>query len=138
MVDEPGVVGALGSLTYADLLLRADGMIEALDRLRVGAGERVAVISPNAAKLLVALYAVTGSGRVLVPINHRLGSEEVQYIVDDAGAALLLVDAELHARFAAVRAPRRIVLDGEQDGELFAPAAAPRSGPLSPRTRRPP
>ena len=46
----------------------------------------------------------------------------VQYIVDDSGASLLLVDAELDERFAAVRAPRRIVLDGEQDAELFAPS----------------
>jgi acyl-CoA synthetase (AMP-forming)/AMP-acid ligase II len=129
VVDEPGAPGALGELTYADVMLRADGMVEALDRLGVGAGERVAVISPNAAKLLVALYAVTGSGRVLVPINFRLGAEQAQYIVDDAGAALLLVDAELDERFAAVRAPRRILLDGAQDAELFAPADAPRQWP---------
>jgi acyl-CoA synthetase (AMP-forming)/AMP-acid ligase II len=126
VVDEPG---GLGRLTYAELLLRADGMVEALDRGGIGPGERVAIISPNAAKLLIALYAVTGSGRVLVPINFRLGADEAQYIVEDSGAALLLVDAELAERFAAVRAPSRIVLDGDQDAELFAPADAPREWP---------
>ena len=60
VVDEPGVPGGLGRLTYCELLSRCDGMIEALDRMQIGPGERVAVISPNAAKLLIALYAVTG------------------------------------------------------------------------------
>ena len=121
-VDEPDVPGGLGRLTYGELMARCDGMIEALNRLGVAHGERVAIISPNALKLLIALYAVTGSGRVLVPINFRLNPAVVQHIVDDSGASLLLVDPELDARIAAVRAPRRIVLDGEQDAELFAPS----------------
>lgn len=121
VVDEPGVAGALGRLTYGELMERCDGMARELHRLGIGAGERVAIVSPNAAKLLVALYAVTGTGRVLVPINFRLTADEVQYIVDDCEAALLLVDPQLDERLAGVTAPRRIVLDGEQDGELFAP-----------------
>ncbi|MFT3864972.1 MAG: AMP-binding protein [Solirubrobacterales bacterium] len=123
VVDEPGFPGGLGTLTYGELVARCDGMIAALDRLGVGIGERVAVVSPNAAKLLIALYAVTASGRVLVPVNFRLGAEEVRYIVEDSGAALLLVDPELDGRLAAVTAPRRIVTDGEADAELFAPGA---------------
>ena len=121
-VDEPGTPGGLGRLTYGELLDRASGMVAALTRMGIGPGERVAIVSPNAAKLLIALYAVVGSGRVLVPINFRLNADEVQFIVDDAAASLLLVDPGLADRYAAVRAARRIVLDGEQDAELFAPA----------------
>ncbi|MDW5597620.1 AMP-binding protein [Conexibacter stalactiti] len=129
VVDEPGVPGGLGELTYGELLARCDGMVSALDELGVAPGERVAIVSPNAAKLLIALYATTGSGRILVPVNFRLTAAEAQYIVDDAGVSLLLVDPELDERFASVTAPRRIVLDGEQDAALFAPAAAPREWP---------
>ncbi len=121
-VDEPDAVGNLGRLTYGELMRRCDGMIEALGRERVAPGERVAIVSPNALKLLIALYAVTGSGRVLVPINFRLSPEVVQHIVNDSESSLLLVDPELQEQFAGVRAPRRIVLDGEQDAELFAPS----------------
>jgi fatty-acyl-CoA synthase len=123
VVDEPDFPGGLGTLTYAEVLARCDGMIAAMERLGVGVGERVAIVSPNAAKLLIALYAVTGSGRVLVPINFRLGAAEARYIVEDAEASLLLVDPELDPRFAAVGAPHRIVMDGEADAELFAPLA---------------
>jgi fatty-acyl-CoA synthase len=124
VIDEPGFPGGLGTLTYADLFARADGMIAALDRLGVGRGERVAVISPNAARLLIALYAVTGSGRVLVPINFRLGAAEARFIVEDSEASLLLVDPELDERFASVAAPHRFAMDGEADAELFAPTDA--------------
>jgi acyl-CoA synthetase (AMP-forming)/AMP-acid ligase II len=128
-VDEPGVPGNLGRLTYGELMRRCDGFVEALDRLGIGPGERIAVVSPNALKVLIALWATTGSGRVLVPVNFRLGGEEVQYIVDDAEASLMLVDAELAERLASVRVPRRIVLDGEEDAELFAPSDSGREWP---------
>jgi fatty-acyl-CoA synthase len=121
VIDEPNLPGSLGRLTYGDVFRRCDGLISALDRMGVGVGERVAVVSPNAAKLLIALYAVTASGRVLVPINFRLTSDEVQWIIDDCDAALVLVDPELNDRLAHVRAPRRIVIDGDADAELFAP-----------------
>ena len=132
VVDEPGVPGSLGRLTYGELLSRCDGMIKALDRMRIRRGERVAIVSPNAAKLLIALYAVTGSGRILVPINFRLTPDEAQFIVDDAEAALLLVDPELDERFATVRAPRRLVLDGEADAEMFTTAGAELEWPAIP------
>ena len=77
--------GGLGRLTYGELipaLRRDDRRAGPLG----GARARVAIVSPNAAKLLIALYAMTGSGRVLVPINFRLSPDEAQYIVDDAGA----------------------------------------------------
>jgi acyl-CoA synthetase (AMP-forming)/AMP-acid ligase II len=123
VVDEPGVPGSLGRLTYGEVMARCDGMVGALEEMGVAPGARVAVISPNAAKLLIALYAVTGSGRVLVPINFRLGADEARYIVEDAGASLLLVDPLLDDRFATVTAPRRVVMDGREDADLFAPAA---------------
>jgi fatty-acyl-CoA synthase len=120
VVDEPDVPGALGRLTYGEVLARSDGMIAELDRIGVGPGERVAIVSPNAARMLIALYAVTGSGRVLVPVNFRLGAEEVQYIVSDSGAALLLLDPVLAGRLGPVRAPRTVVMDGAADAALFA------------------
>lgn len=124
VVDESGIAGALGRLTYGEIMACCDGMIEALDRLGIARGERVAIISPNAAKMLVALYAVMGSGRVLVPINYRLSAGETQYIIDDCEASLLLVDPELDEQFSSLRAKRRVLLDGQADAELFAPSGS--------------
>ncbi|MDX6702362.1 MAG: hypothetical protein QOF26_2588 [Baekduia sp.] len=121
VVDEPGVPGALGRLTYGELLARADGMAAELDRMGVAAGARVAIVSPNCAKFLVALLATLTTGRVLVPVNFRLAAEEVAFIVGDAGAEVVLIDPELDDSLRTVGAVHRIVMDGEADAALFAP-----------------
>src|SRR5687767_8416238 len=81
LVDEPGTPGSLGRLTYAQMHGRARGMALALDRMGVSHGERVAVVSPNAARLLISFWGVSGFGRTVVPINFRLTADEVRYIV---------------------------------------------------------
>jgi acyl-CoA synthetase (AMP-forming)/AMP-acid ligase II len=88
----------------------------------VAQGERVAIVSPNAARFLVSFYGVSGYGRTLVPINFRLNNEEVQYIVEHSGASVLLVDPEIEESLGGVTAKERILLDGHQDAALFADA----------------
>ena len=122
VVDEPGTPGSFGRLTYEEVHRRAKGMALALDKMGVDQGARVAIVSPNAARFLIAFFGVSGFGRVLVPINFRLNAEEIGYIVQHSGAEVLLVDPEQDAGIADVTAKHRIVLDGVQDAELFAPA----------------
>jgi acyl-CoA synthetase (AMP-forming)/AMP-acid ligase II len=124
VVDEPGVPGSLGRVTYAELRDRARGMAATLDAMGVAHGERVAIVSPNAAKFVAAFFGVSAFGRVLVPINFRLTAEEVSYIVDHSGATVLLIDPELDNVLAGVQVKHRILLDGVQDAELFAPASS--------------
>jgi acyl-CoA synthetase (AMP-forming)/AMP-acid ligase II len=96
----------------------------------VGLGERVAIISPNAARFAVSYFGVSGYGRVLVPINFRLNTEEVQYIVEHSGSSVLLVDPEIDDALGGVTAKQRILLDGQQDAAIFTEApdgAAPQA-----------
>ena len=122
VVDEPGAAGSLGRMTYGEMHQRARGMALALDGMGLGPGERVAIVSPNSARFLVSFFGVSGFGRVLVPINFRLNTDEVGYIVEHSGASVLLVDPELDAALDGVNAKEKIRLDGEHDRELFAPA----------------
>ncbi len=121
VVDEPGGPGSLGALTYGDVAARARGMALALEQMGVGPGERVAIVSPNSARFLTAFFGVSGYGRILVPVNFRLNAEEVAYIVEHSGATVLLVDPEMDDQLAGVGAKHRVLLDGVQDAELFAP-----------------
>jgi long-chain acyl-CoA synthetase len=52
------------------------------------AGERVAVQLPNSIEFVEQAYAAWAAGAVVVPINTRLAAAEVQFIVQDAQAAL--------------------------------------------------
>ena len=55
----------------------------------------MAIVSQNSARLLTSFFGVSGSGRILVPVNFRLAPPEVEYIVEHCGARVLLVDPEL-------------------------------------------
>jgi acyl-CoA synthetase (AMP-forming)/AMP-acid ligase II len=120
VVDEPDQPArSWGSLTYGQIGERARAQAAALDALGVAQGERVALVSHNAARLLTAFYGVSGYGRILVPINFRLSAAEVAYIVEHSGASVLLVDPELDEALADVTCARRYVIGEQSDEELY-------------------
>jgi fatty-acyl-CoA synthase len=119
VVDEPDQPAASwGTFSYAQMAARARAMAATLDAMGIGVGERVAVVSHNSARLLTALFGVSGSGRVLVPINFRLVAEEVKYIVEHSGARVLLIDPELDEALAGVHCEHRIVIGSEADAPM--------------------
>lgn len=120
VVDEPHQPAeSWGAYTYADMAAKARAIAARLDALGIGEGERVAIVSHNSARLLTMLFGVSGSGRVLVPINFRLVEEEVKYIVQHCGARALYVDPELDEALAGVQCEHRFVIGAGTD----APAA---------------
>jgi acyl-CoA synthetase (AMP-forming)/AMP-acid ligase II len=122
LVDEAEGPASLGEVTYGGLWRRAAGMARELDRMGIRPGERVAIVSPNSARMVVALFGVSAFGRVLVPVNFRLNADEAGYIVGHSGARVVLIDPELDESLAPVTAEHRIVLDGEEDAALMAEA----------------
>jgi acyl-CoA synthetase (AMP-forming)/AMP-acid ligase II len=119
VVDEPEQPAASwGSVTYAELAARARSQAAALDELGVPVGGRVAIVSHNAARLLASFFGVSGSGRILVPVNFRLAPAEVAYIVQHSGAEVLLLDPEVAEPLAGIAARHRYVL-GESDDVVF-------------------
>ena len=99
------------------------GMALALDDLGVEHGERVAIVSPNSGRFLTAYFGVSGYGRMLVPINFRLTSDEIAYVVEHSGASVLLYDPDLADEVGSIKVAHRFCLDGADDAALFAPAA---------------
>jgi fatty-acyl-CoA synthase len=126
LVDEPDQPApSLGELTYRRVRELAQAQAASLDHLGVGVGDRVAIVSPNAGRLFVSFFGVSGSGRILVPINFRLNADEVGYIVEHSGASMLLVDPELDESLSSVGAKHRFVMGAESDRELFREGAEP-------------
>jgi len=120
VVDEPDQPAASwGSLTYRQVAERSRAQAAGLDALGIEPSERVAIVSQNAARLYTSFFGVSGSGRILVPINFRLVAEEVKYIIEHSGARLLLVDPELDEALADVKCERRMVIGADSDEELY-------------------
>jgi acyl-CoA synthetase (AMP-forming)/AMP-acid ligase II len=116
VVDEPlQPATSWGEFTYADMARKARAQAAALDALGIEVGERVAIVSQNSARLLTALFGVSGSGRVLVPVNFRLHAEEVRYIVQHSGARVLMIDPELEGDLADVACEFKFTIGADTD-----------------------
>jgi len=128
VVDEPNPPGGgLGRFAYAQFAEMSRSLAAALDDLGVGENDRVAIVSPNAARFLISLFGVSVFGRVLVPVNFRLNAEEIRYIIEHSGSSVLLVDPELDEPLRDIKVKHRFVLGTATDPQLFLrPEAKPR------------
>ena len=81
--------------TYADLADDAQRLAGALEASGIGPGDRVAYLLPNLPELLVGHFGVPLAEAVLVAINTRLSSAEIETILQHSGAKLLVADTQL-------------------------------------------
>ena len=126
VIDEPDQPAASwGELTWRQVGERARAQAAGLDALGIGQGERVAVVSQNSARLLTSFFGVSGSGRILVPVNFRLAPHEVEYIVEHSGARVLFVDPELDEALSGVKAEHRFVIGADSDEVLYRSGVEP-------------
>src|SRR5436190_5270067 len=86
------VEGDIHRYTYRDAHTRARKLANALARLGLKAGDRVATLAWNGYRHFELLYGVSGSGMILHTINPRLFPEQIAWIVNDAEDAVLFVD----------------------------------------------
>ena len=93
--DKTAVVHGARRYTYRQLEARANRLASALRAAGLRHLDRVAFICPNIPAMLEAHYGVPAAGLVLVPINTRLNSDEIGYILKHSGSKFVFVDHEL-------------------------------------------
>ncbi|MBL1085918.1 long-chain fatty acid--CoA ligase [Streptomyces actinomycinicus] len=89
--DKTALVEGELRLTFAEAWRRALAQAGALAGLGVRPGDRVALMAPNTAEFPLAYYAIAAAGGVVVPVHLLLSPGEVQHVLEDSGATLLLV-----------------------------------------------
>ena len=119
---------------YGELAARLAATAGSLRTRGIGEGDIVALLMKNSAAFIELALAVSHLGAVLLPINYRLGADEVDYIVGHAGVKLLLVDEEL--RPLAGGFGNVVVVDeaAQSDSRRLGPVAEP---VWAPQVRRP-
>ena len=98
-----GVVCEDHRFTYREFNERCDRLSDALLRLGLRAGDRVAYLSFNCHRLLEAYYGVPQIGAILLPLNIRLSPEELGYILNDSSPRVLFFDPEFVPLVEALR-----------------------------------
>ncbi len=88
--DRIALVEGDRSWSYDELDQRTDRLSQALLRLGLRRGDRVAMLLYNSAALMETLFAAAKLGAIAVPINFRLSPPEVGYILADSGSDILV------------------------------------------------
>ncbi|HEY4884329.1 MAG TPA: long-chain fatty acid--CoA ligase [Myxococcales bacterium] len=101
--------------TYAEFHKRAQKLANALTRLGVKPGDRVATLAWNHGRHLEAYFAIPLCGAVLHTLNPRLSVQDIAYIVNHADDTVVLVDDCLWPLWERIRPevkPRQVVVWG--------------------------
>lgn len=94
-VADPGRVALVHEgreTTYGELEASANRAARAFAAAGVGPGDRAAVMLRNRPEVFVAWNAAARLGALVVPINVRLTSSEVAYLLADSGSRVLVYD----------------------------------------------
>ncbi|MBM3503357.1 MAG: long-chain-fatty-acid--CoA ligase [Alphaproteobacteria bacterium] len=86
------IEGPIHRYGYRDALARSKRLANALQRLGVGRGDRVATLAWNSQRHLELYFGVSGLGAVLHTINPRLFPDQIAYIANHAEDVYLFVD----------------------------------------------
>ena len=118
------------SLTYGELMSRANRLARYLERIGVGPEVPVGVLADRSADMVVALLGVLTAGGAYVPIDPAYPAERVAHMLEDSGAPVVLTQERWRDSLSGY--PGRLVcLDGEREeiGRLSGHLAESRSGP---------
>jgi fatty-acyl-CoA synthase len=121
------VVCGVERFTYAQFADRASRLGGALQRAGIKPGDRVAFLSTNCHRLLEAYYGVLEAGAILLPLNIRLSSDELGYILNDAGAKVLFLEKSFLPMVESFRSKLSTV------GEFFLLDEEPKASWLAPK-----
>ncbi|WP_106350523.1 long-chain-fatty-acid--CoA ligase [Antricoccus suffuscus] len=104
-------------VTYRELDARVNRLANALVERGVGLGDRVAALMFNRIEFIETYWAAWRLGAICVPFNFRLSPPELEYLLDDSGAKVLILDAVLDTvdQMSLSQPPLRIWV-GTNDG----------------------
>ncbi len=123
--------------TYREFDRQVNRMAHCLTASGVKRGDRVSVFLLNSSEFALAFFATAKLGAIFNPINFRLSSQELAYIVKDAEPKILLFEHALQGTVASVveQCPGVSYLDADQSDVTWAQSlptmitAAPETDP---------
>jgi malonyl-CoA/methylmalonyl-CoA synthetase len=90
---DPSQPGPVECYTYRELYAAVDRWAAAFQRLGLQKGDRIAFFLGNRSEFVIAYLAVIRIGGVMVPVNLSYRKREINHILHDCTAKLLLTEA---------------------------------------------
>ena len=93
--DNTAVVLGDLRLSYTQLWAHTKQYAAVLRERGIGAGDKVALLLPNTPHFPLAYFGTLALGAVAVPVHALLKAEEIEYVLSDSGAKVLVCAAPL-------------------------------------------
>src|ERR1700756_4300702 len=91
------------TVTWDGLHRRVVALADALSRRGVAFGDRVMILMLNRTEFVESVLAVNALGAIAVPLNFRLTSAEIVFLVEDCVARVMITEAVLAPVASRVR-----------------------------------
>ncbi|MHB8091991.1 MAG: long-chain-fatty-acid--CoA ligase [Syntrophales bacterium] len=101
--EKKAVICGNNSWTYREFFDRLRSISAFMQAEGIKKGDRVAILHPNCHYYLESYYAIALIGAIAVPLNHRLSAAELAFILNDAGAKLLIADPKFAKTVELIR-----------------------------------
>jgi 2-furoate---CoA ligase len=108
--EATAVVDGARRLTYAGLATEAAALGRGLIDLGVGKGDRVLIALKNRLEHVLAYWALQLIGGVPAPVNFRLSSGELRYIIEDSAPRVAIFESTTAAAVLEAAAGGRVTL----------------------------
>ena len=102
--QRPALLFEGARITHREAHARAARLAAGLAARGIGRGDRIAILSQNRPEMMDALGAAACLGAIFLPVNWRLGPEEVAAVLADGAPGVVLADAESLPLLEASRA----------------------------------
>ena len=121
--------------TYGQMQQAIVACAARLAALGIRKGDRVAFLGLNQPMFFFSMFASARLGAIFVPLNFRLTGPELAFMIEDCGAAALIVDAQLNPVIAPQR-DRLVSLKAWLSAEDEAGSASAEPPPAEPIAAR--
>ncbi|RMH66209.1 MAG: amino acid adenylation domain-containing protein [Calditrichaeota bacterium] len=107
--DKPAVIFKNNSLTFKALEEQSNQLAHLFKQSGIQTEQRIAIALPRGIEQIITLMGVLKSGAAWLPIDTSYPENRIRYILEDAGASLIITDQEHQARLAETLIPIRTV-----------------------------
>ena len=87
-------------ITYRELRDEVDHWGRLIKNCEVDEGDRVALLLYDSPEFIAGFLAAVSIGAVCLPINNFLPARDVEFILSDSGASLLIIESDLEDKMA--------------------------------------
>ena len=81
-------------ISNREFLEKVDSFARFLSHSGMQSDDKIAIITPNSVEFLIAFFAISKIGGVIVPINNMLKEDEYTYILNDSEAKMLITSTK--------------------------------------------